>query len=454
MSLRLQQYQDIQNVAKEYLRTPFEFFANERSLIQFACAHCKNIYHTTAVLYKDGDQYCSDQHKQLSGYGNSEWTSMMSQFKEVHDNYYSYTPHNNPDMVNVHCPKHGILEMDVSEHWNGKGCSRCLIETFNEENDVTDFVNAAHQIHDFRYRYDHIESLPNDDHINIECPKHGSFHTTTIQHLNGEGCPVCEQNHNQIRSLFPLLKAHNLLYALDKSFDGCISEEGRLLRFDLYIPQKHLCIEFDNKHHFEPIKYHTDTTDDMAEKYYQIQVQNDQIKSDYCFKNNINLIRIPYNRYSLQSIVAYINKLPNKRFIYTWDCFATDIHNITSYIKTFGYSQFAIYGVARGGLPFSVHISNHFGDICQHGIIHFQRYDGNDKIAQVIMEHTNKEIPIFIIDDLISSGITMTQVVNVLREKNPNAQIHPIVIFGAHNAHNIFFIRQHPRQWIVFPYEI
>jgi orotate phosphoribosyltransferase-like protein len=55
-------------------------------------------------------------------------------------------------------------------------------------------------------------------------------------------------------------------------------------------------------------------------------------------------------------------------------------------------------------------------------------------------------------DDLISSGITMDKVVRKLQLKFKKAKIHPVV-FDDENSDGVAFIRPHPKQWIVFPYE-
>ena len=83
--------------------------------------------------------------------------------------------------------------------------------------------------------------------------------------------------------------------------------------------------------------------------------------------------------------------------------FQTDINRIVSHIKTYNYSKFAVYGWLEE-VPFSVHISNHFDNMCQHvSMISFSRYEGNDKTVTPLVLHKDPSVPIFIIDDLTSS---------------------------------------------------
>ena len=49
-----------------------------------------------------------------------------------------------------------------------------------------------------------------------------------------------------------------------------------------------MCIEFDGRHHFKPIEYFGG-----VKAFEKIKI-NDNIKNEYCFDNNIKLLRISY----------------------------------------------------------------------------------------------------------------------------------------------------------------
>ena len=70
---------------------------------------------------------------------------------------------------------------------------------------------------------------------------------------------------------------------MEKRFDDC--KNKGLLPFDYYIPEVG-CIEVDGQLHFYS---RGDNKNDL------LQVQtNDRIKTEYCRKNNIPLLRLPY----------------------------------------------------------------------------------------------------------------------------------------------------------------
>ena len=60
------------------------------------------------------------------------------------------------------------------------------------------------------------------------------------------------------------------------------------LRPDFYLPSYNLVIEFDGIQHFEPVEHFG------GEKNFQITQKRDRDKNEYCKKNNINILRIPY----------------------------------------------------------------------------------------------------------------------------------------------------------------
>ena len=63
------------------------------------------------------------------------------------------------------------------------------------------------------------------------------------------------------------------------------------MKFDFYLPEHNICIEYDGEQHFN--KYHK-WDDDLN---FDIRIKRDQIKNDYCKNNNINLLRIKYDQF-------------------------------------------------------------------------------------------------------------------------------------------------------------
>lgn len=104
--------------------------------------------------------------------------------------------------------------------------------------------------------------------------------------IKGIGCPYCSESKGE-KEICLLLDEHNIEYIRQKRFCDCC--DTRPLPFDFYLPTYNTVIEYNGKQHYEPIEYFG------GESSFKIQQLHDKIKEDYCKKNNIKLLSIPYN---------------------------------------------------------------------------------------------------------------------------------------------------------------
>ena len=65
------------------------------------------------------------------------------------------------------------------------------------------------------------------------------------------------------------------------------------LSFDFYLPEHNLCIEYDGEHHYKSVRFNGKSIESSEKAFKKTQL-HDQIKTDYCLNNNIQLFRIPY----------------------------------------------------------------------------------------------------------------------------------------------------------------
>ena len=68
---------------------------------------------------------------------------------------------------------------------------------------------------------------------------------------------------------------------------------GRQYRFDFYLPDYNMFIEYDGSQHYEPTRYYGGNIEKNNEMLLETK-RRDKIKNTYCKENNINLLRIPY----------------------------------------------------------------------------------------------------------------------------------------------------------------
>lgn len=106
-------------------------------------------------------------------------------------------------------------------------------------------------------------------------------------HVQSCGC----LNSKGEKDLAKILFASSLLFKKEYTFENCInSKTSQKLRFDFYLPDYNICIEYDGEQHFEETKW---THSSLEEIQYR-----DNIKNNYCKEHNIKLIRIPYWDYN------------------------------------------------------------------------------------------------------------------------------------------------------------
>jgi very-short-patch-repair endonuclease len=106
------------------------------------------------------------------------------------------------------------------------------------------------------------------------------------------GCPKCKES-KRVRDIVFFLDSKKIKYIREKKFKKC--KDKRILPFDIYIPRYNLIIEVDGDHHYRVIAYGKIRKSKLkAEKRFKDIKRKDKIKTSFCFENNIQLLRIPY----------------------------------------------------------------------------------------------------------------------------------------------------------------
>ena len=94
----------------------------------------------------------------------------------------------------------------------------------------------------------------------------------------------------------------NVIYDEEFMFEDCIYK--RKLRFDFYLVEYDACIEFDGRQHFQVVEYYG------GEKTFAETQIRDKIKTEYCEKNKIPLLRLRYDDHNVDYLVGkFLEKL-------------------------------------------------------------------------------------------------------------------------------------------------
>ena len=207
---------------------------------------------------------------------------VVSNFKNKHGDKYDYTKVNykgNKIKVEIVCKEHGSFYQTPNNHLKGQDCKKCKKMT------TQDFINKSIKIHKKKYNYQFVEYLNTRMKVKIFCYSHGIFEQNPYSHLDGVGCPTCQESKGE-RIIRNYLDKNGIKYNSQYVFEECISKKK--LKFDFFLPEKNTCIEYDGRQHFEPVKFYGGIDN------FEEQIKRDLIKNEYCIDNNIKLIRISY----------------------------------------------------------------------------------------------------------------------------------------------------------------
>jgi len=185
--------------------------------------------------------------------------------------------------INILCKKHLLyFKQTPMSHLKYSACPSCSLNRKKEK-----FIKKSRIIHSDKYDYSKIIFINNTTKIEIICPIHGSFWQLPKYHISKYGCPSCSSSKGE-NLIQEYLLNNNIKFIKENRFYNCKSKNT--LPFDFYLIDLNICIEYDGIQHFKPIEFFGG---DKSLK--QIKLR-DNIKTQFCIDNNIELIRFNYKQ--------------------------------------------------------------------------------------------------------------------------------------------------------------
>jgi len=269
-------------------------YINIDTKVEIRCIKHNMIFHQSPYNHTKGRDGCPDCVNQSKSHRLS-WTldEFLSAATNVHGNYYDYSKvkyQGGGSPVCIVCPKHGEFHMSPSNHIHNKSnCYKCSLATrgLKRRKSNSQFITQANAIHRDLYDYSKTNYQHNGEKITVICKEHGDFVCSPKDHLYSKaGCPRCNSSKGEIQ-VRNVLVANNISFIEQHRFKDC---RGKLpLPFDFYLPEFNTCIEYDGEGHYHPVPRGS-VNINVLEK---CQI-HDTIKTNYCTKNGIQLIRIPF----------------------------------------------------------------------------------------------------------------------------------------------------------------
>lgn len=142
--------------------------------------------------------------------------------------------------------------------------------------------------------------------VECDCGKVYEIYANNLTQGNTTSCGCVKESHGE-QKIREILNINNINFISQKKFqDFKFNDTNGTPRFDFYLPEKNIIIEYDGEQHFKPI-FSFDT-----EQTFKKRQLHDKEKNQYCFNNNITLIRIPYTHFNN---LCLEDLLENSKFI-------------------------------------------------------------------------------------------------------------------------------------------
>ena len=185
--------------------------------------------------------------------------------------------------------KHGKNSIRVGNLLSGKRCPKCNTDRAKNDyklstDEVTERISSMGTV------ILNAEEYINQDvkNLKIICPQCGKIFITCLKHFQqhgGQSCSdCCRKESVGERRIRQYLNERCIKYEQEKMFPDCRDEN--MLRFDFYLENDNTVIEFDGEQHYKEKHYFSYD--------YDKNLLHDEIKNEYCKKNDIKMIRIPY----------------------------------------------------------------------------------------------------------------------------------------------------------------
>lgn len=129
--------------------------------------------------------------------------------------------------------------------------------------------------------------------VKVRCECGEIFNTNYRSYLKGKiYCDKCAQSISKYeRIVKEFLDDNDIKYIYQFQINSC--KDKKPLPFDFQLCDYNILIEIDGEQHFYPVRF-GEISEELANKKFESCQKRDKIKTDYCIKYNIPMLRISY----------------------------------------------------------------------------------------------------------------------------------------------------------------
>lgn len=205
--------------------------------------------------------------------------SFIKKAQTVHGHIYDYSKvaiSKNTDVITIKCPHHGYFDQPARAHLAGHKCKRCSIN--GTKHTLEKFIAMAKEIHGSTYDYSRAEYVNSKTKLTVLCKYHGEFYIKPNTHIGQRtGCPRCRESYGE-RLVAKYLDEFGIVFKKEFSL------KDNKYRFDFYLPDYRVLIEFHGIQHYEPVERFGGLDGHLA------VIRRDIAKMRLAHENNMTLI--------------------------------------------------------------------------------------------------------------------------------------------------------------------
>ena len=268
------------------LDLPIEDYINNSTKIRHKCKH--------------GHIYKQSPNSHLRGRGcpicNNTKKSHEQYLKECKEKGYDLPIEgyiNNSTKIKHKCSKGHVYSQSPIHHLNGSGCPICKgnKKKFSEKY----LQECKDKGYDLPIE-DYLSSIVKVKHM---CSKGHIYKQKPYSHLEGYGCPICNESHGE-RFIRNYLDRKVIKYESQKKFKDL--KDKTYLSYDFYLPKQKILIEYQGIQHYESIDYFG------SEESLNKQQYHDKLKREYAKNNGYKLLELHYSLDTQEKVNTYLSR--------------------------------------------------------------------------------------------------------------------------------------------------
>ena len=283
-----------------------EYKSYHHDKLKIKCS-CGNIYEQTFAQFLHSKYQCCDE---CIGYVQWDIDRVREKSKELGMELLSTKYVNTTTLMKFKCECGSIFHRKWANvlYAGATTCYECQGRTNWDVDKCTEYAKSHTTAEFLSTEYDNMFSIYE---FKCECGEHFKRSWKNFVDANQHVCLVCAnaKSHGE-RRISKYLDDNNIEYFEEYTIDDMRSSNaGGMLRFDFYLPEYNIAIEFDGEQHYRPVQFGGMSLERAEEEFIKTQ-ERDKSKNQYCKDNNILLHRIPYHQLNnIESILKTIVNL-------------------------------------------------------------------------------------------------------------------------------------------------